>query len=750
MTAPPRPSVGPVIEAETIFPIPHDRRHGRTRDLFTVWCGSNMMMLTIVTGALSTGLFGLSIGPALLAILLGSLVGGVVMALHAAQGPMLGVPQMVQTRGQFGSVGAVPIVILATLMYLGFTASNLVLGGETLRAALPGLGRVPAVLAIGVCSMAPTIFGYRGIHAGARALTWLGGLAILYALARGLPLLAHLAALPRHGSFLGFLGALSTAALWQIAYAPNVSDSSRYLPATTDGGRRAFAACYAGSVTGSVLPMTVGALLGPFVRHDDVTGSLAGLVSPHAVPVLAVLALGIAISTAMNIYCAALSSITIVQTFATGWRPGRAVRLGLTAGILLLSLGVALLAERHFFQSYTTFLEMLMAFLVPWTAVNLVDYYLVRRGAYDVAAFFRADGGIYGRFNTAALLAYGFGLAVQFPFLTNGYYTGPAVPLLHGVDISWIVGLALTTPAYLWLLRAFAPVQKGGTRVWTVVILMGLLLPVTGARAGCLDDVRRAGVLTSGTGLLGDRIALWQDRNGEYHGVTADLFFEIARRMGVPQARFIPTEWPTLIPGLKARRWDIVLSDIVITQERIIDGNVLFSTPYFRLYDRVIVLGDSPIRTTDDLRGKTLGSVVGSTDSMVAHGLVAQGYGASVSDYNNWADPFQALRNRQIDAVILDQDSLLSHKDEFKSLRVIGDPLFYQAKPAWQEAERASPYYLGDEGIVVRPACADLRAALNNALEAMRADGTLKAILKKNGVWEPVQDHLIKPQPTGR
>ncbi|MBB2174923.1 amino acid ABC transporter substrate-binding protein [Gluconacetobacter johannae] len=298
--------------------------------------------------------------------------------------------------------------------------------------------------------------------------------------------------------------------------------------------------------------------------------------------------------------------------------------------------------------------------------------------------------------------------------------------------------------------RRASPACPWLRRVWAVVFLIGLLLPGPRARAGCLDDVRRAGVLTSGTGLLGDRIALWQDRDGAYHGVTADLFLEIARRMGIPQDRFIPTEWPTLIPGLKARRWDIVLSDLAITQERITDGNVLFSAPYFRLYDRVIVPGDSPIRTMDDLRGKVLGSVVGSTDSTVAHGLVAQGYGASVSDYNNWADPFQALRNGQIDAVILDQESLLSHKDEFRSLRVIGDPLFYQAKPAWREAERASPYYLGDEGIVVRPACTDLLAALNMALEAMRADGTLKAILKKNGVWEPVQDHLLKPQPTGR
>lgn len=45
------------IEQHTIYPIPHDQRHGTFRDLFTIWFGSNIMMLTIVTGALATTVF---------------------------------------------------------------------------------------------------------------------------------------------------------------------------------------------------------------------------------------------------------------------------------------------------------------------------------------------------------------------------------------------------------------------------------------------------------------------------------------------------------------------------------------------------------------------------------------------------------------------------------------------------------------------------------------------------------------------
>ena len=60
------------IEQHTIFPIPANERHGRARDLFTVWFGSNIMILTIVTGSLATMRFALSLAAAIFAILIGN------------------------------------------------------------------------------------------------------------------------------------------------------------------------------------------------------------------------------------------------------------------------------------------------------------------------------------------------------------------------------------------------------------------------------------------------------------------------------------------------------------------------------------------------------------------------------------------------------------------------------------------------------------------------------------------------------
>src|SRR5258707_10772728 len=89
------------VEQRTIEHVPVDERHGRARDLFTVWFGSNIMLLTIITGALATTVFHLPLWAGTLAIVLGNVIGGVVMALHPAQGPQMGVAHMLPTRAQF-------------------------------------------------------------------------------------------------------------------------------------------------------------------------------------------------------------------------------------------------------------------------------------------------------------------------------------------------------------------------------------------------------------------------------------------------------------------------------------------------------------------------------------------------------------------------------------------------------------------------------------------------------------------------
>jgi NCS1 family nucleobase:cation symporter-1 len=442
------------IEIATIQPIPLDQRHGTYGDLFTVWFGSNLMLLTIVTGGLAVTVFALPFGWAVAGIAIGNLVGGVFMALHAAQGPTLGVPQMVQTRGQFGSLGSLLVIGIVIVMYVGFVSSNLVLSGQALALLAPGKSDTLGIALVGVLSVIAAIYGYDLIHAYTRLMSYVCGAVLLLAAVwivwvHGLP--ADFLSRNRFNPA-GLLGVISTGALWQIAYAPYVSDYSRYMPRDT-GVRPAFWASYWGCTLGSILPMVLGAAVGLAAPKGNLMAGLALVTRGIAPLVLVVFTVAIAAASAMNLYCGALSTLTFGQTILPWWSPGPRARTFIALTQFGLSLIGALLSKESFLVNYENFILLLLYVLVPWTSINLVDYYLVRHGQYDVAAFFRRDGGIYGRVNGPAVACYVLGILVQLPFIASPLYQGPVARAIGGIDLSWIVGLAITSPAYYWLAK---------------------------------------------------------------------------------------------------------------------------------------------------------------------------------------------------------------------------------------------------------------------------------------------------------
>jgi nucleobase:cation symporter-1, NCS1 family len=444
------------FEQHTIRPIPQDERHGTPRDLFTIWTGTNIMLLTVVTGALSVTVFGQPFWWAVGGLVLGNLVGAIFMALHSAQGPQLGVPQMVQTRGQFGSMGALLVVGIVVLMYIGFFASIIVLGGQSIHSLIPGIGTNTALVIIGILSLCAAIWGYDLIHAYTRIITYCSTAILLLAFVwiicvHGLPGgMFHKNTM----TLAGLIGTTSTAALWQIAYAPYVSDYSRYLPVSTDTST-AFWATYGGTVLGSIFPMVLGALIGLAVSNGDVIGGLTALTGTIAPVVVIALAGGIASAAAMNLYCCTLSTITIGQTAFPRWSPKAAGRVVISIILFMIAMYLSIVEQNNFLVAYTNFLLALLYVLVPWTAINLVDYYIIRHGDYDVTAFFRQDGGIYGRFAWVAIFSYFLGALVQLPFMATDFYTGPIAQRLGGADISWIIGLILTSLVYYWGTRVF-------------------------------------------------------------------------------------------------------------------------------------------------------------------------------------------------------------------------------------------------------------------------------------------------------
>ena len=437
------------LEEHTIQQIPREQRHGKASDLFTIWFGANIMLLTVVTGALAVSLFKLPFFDAVIATVIGNLVGAVFMALHSAQGPQLGVPQMIQTRGQFGSVGALLVIGLVVVMYLGFFASNAVVGGQALHSVASAMPVNVGVTAIGLISLVAAIYGYDLIHAYARWMTYICGAALIIAFV----LIVFVHGLPtdfftkNSVTLSGYLGAISVSALWQIAYAPYVSDYSRYMPEDT-GPREAFWASYWGCALGTIFPMVLGIVIAAVVDDGDIVQALNTLTGGFGPVALVIFSVGIAAANAMNLYCGALSLITIGQTIFTQWHPKAWARTVSTVALFLLGLACAILGTDNFMENYRNFLLLLLYVMVPWTAINLVDYYWVRHGQYHVPSFFRADGGVYGRVNYVAVICYIFGILIQVPFVSSPMYTGSFALAMDGADISWVVGMLVISPVY--------------------------------------------------------------------------------------------------------------------------------------------------------------------------------------------------------------------------------------------------------------------------------------------------------------
>jgi NCS1 family nucleobase:cation symporter-1 len=448
-----REELGFAVERHAIDHIPADQRHGSVTSLFTIWFGANMHMTTLVTGALGT-ILGLPLPWALVALLLGNLFGAVFMALHSAQGPKLGIPQMIQSRAQFGFHGAILPLILVVLMYLGFFAGSIVLGGGAL-AAWSGLGFVPATIILSVVVTVLSIYGYWAIHRLERIFSIIAFIAFVYLSYR---LFAVRDVGPAwHGGAVSpglFLLILSIAATWQITYAPYVADYSRYLPETTSI-RAAFWWTYGGSVIATVWMMSLGAVAAAVAGNTFHSGSSAFIVDLAPGPlrpiVSGVIVLGVVAADVLNLYgifMSATTTLTAIRPFPVSGR----TRAVMTVILSMIGTSIGILGQGDFVTNLTNFILFLSYFLIPWTAINLADFYWVRQERYDLKAFFDPRG-LYGSVNWRTMIAYLVAVAAEIPFMSTSFYTGWAVGPLGGADIAWIVGLVIAAALYVVLMR---------------------------------------------------------------------------------------------------------------------------------------------------------------------------------------------------------------------------------------------------------------------------------------------------------
>ncbi len=240
--------------------------------------------------------------------------------------------------------------------------------------------------------------------------------------------------------------------------------------------------------------------------------------------------------------------------------------------------------------------------------------------------------------------------------------------------------------AALLQLAAFAPVQAGQN----------------------LDEVKSAGVLKIGTeGTYAP--FTYHDASGALVGFDVEIGQEVAKRLGV-KPEFLEGKWDGLIAGLDANRYDAVINQVGITEER--KKKYDFSEPYIASKAVLIVRGDDEeIKDFADLKGKK------SAQSLTSNfGKLAQASGAELVGTDGFDQSIQLVLTGRADATINDSLSFLDFKKQKPDANV---------KIA---AEKPDADY---SGIIIRKGEPELLEAINKALAEIKADGTYEKISQK-------------------
>ena len=445
------------VEDRSFDWVPLSERTGNLRSQTQLWFMVNASFLTAATGTLGP-FSGLGLPWTLTAIVLGSILGTMFQAFHGAQGPKMGLPQMIQSRAQFGSKGAVLPLAAATIVQFGFSLFYVQTGASSLEVVIPTTSVTVLQITVGIAALLVAAIGYRLVMAAEKTASYVT-VASLLVLTIGAFTLLPVSELLQDGEFklAPFLLQFGAAATFQVAIAPIVSDYTRYLPVKTSGAKIS-ASVFGGTLLSAVWIEGLGAVLALSFPEEDVIGGFAKL-ADQMLPGLAIFMMLVSLVTCLNsaavcFYSGSVAFLTAVEGFRRLRSTFRLRLLTITvigAAVILASVVVPSGA----LGSFSVFLTILSYFLIPWTAVNLIDYYVVRRGVLSISDILEPDGGIYGQWGKAGITSYLIGFVAMIPFFTTTVWVGPAAEAIGGADFSFFIGLVVSGGMYLFLTRKF-------------------------------------------------------------------------------------------------------------------------------------------------------------------------------------------------------------------------------------------------------------------------------------------------------
>lgn len=446
-----------LIESRSIDYVPLAERRGRVWHLWPVWFSGDAHLATLAVGVLGIALGGNLLWSAV-AVTAGSAFGTFFMAFHSTQGPQLGLPQMIQSRPQFGYAGALLVWGVALVAYIGFNAFNQVLAAETLHGLSHSISSHSPAVMIGFGALATLLaaFGYHVIHFSQRVFAYLMISALIVFTVAAVFLLHLPAGLWDPSGFKAqpFFAAFFAAATYQLSWSIYVSDYSRYLPREV-GVTASFWWTYLGAFVGGTWMMLVGTIAAALAPKLDIAAGMRqvgdGMIPGLGLGLLLVALLGLVAIATLNYYGASLTLLSVADT-CKPIRSSAFKRIVSLLAAVSLSSALAFNASGNFVTQFASLLSILLYLFTPWTAINLVDFYFVRKGRYSIREIFNPNG-MYGRWNWRGLSAYFIGFIAMIPFFRTDWYTGPLGRLI-GADVAMLVGLPVAAVCYLLACRS--------------------------------------------------------------------------------------------------------------------------------------------------------------------------------------------------------------------------------------------------------------------------------------------------------